>query len=113
MSTFFLLAGSAHLSAPPCPDETAGPTAASAHAGQMGSGQTGSGQLSRGLSGTSSTTGPPETASQDATMTVRSAINKKNLRELSLRTVLKVADLAKAFPDNWEAMAENTVLQRA
>ena len=40
-------------------------------------------------------------------------INKKNLRELSLRTVLKVADLAKAFPDNWEAMAENTVLQRA
>ena len=39
-------------------------------------------------------------------------INKKNLRELSLRTVLKVADLAKAFPDNWEAIAENTVLQR-
>jgi hypothetical protein len=39
-------------------------------------------------------------------------INKKNLRELSLRTVLKVADLAKAFPNNWEAMAENTVLQR-
>ena len=40
-------------------------------------------------------------------------INKKNLRELSLRTVLKVADLAKAFPNNWEAMAENTVLRRA
>ena len=40
-------------------------------------------------------------------------INKKNLRELSLRTVLKVADLAKAFPTNWEAMAENTVLRRA
>ena len=39
-------------------------------------------------------------------------INKKNLRELSLRTVLKVADLAKAFPNNWEEMAENTVLQR-
>ena len=35
-------------------------------------------------------------------------INKKNLR-----TVLKVADLAKAFPSNWEAMAENTVLRRA
>ena len=32
-------------------------------------------------------------------------INKKNLRELSLRTVLKIADLAKAFPSNWEAMA--------
>ena len=40
-------------------------------------------------------------------------INKKNLRELSLRTVLKIADLAKAFPTNWEAMAENTVLRRA
>lgn len=38
--------------------------------------------------------------------------NKKKLRELSLRTVLKVADLAKAFPDRWEAMAENTVLRR-
>ena len=40
-------------------------------------------------------------------------INKSKLRELSLRTVLKVADLAKAFPSNWEAMAESTVLQRA
>ena len=39
-------------------------------------------------------------------------INKKKLRELSLRTVLKVADLAKAFPDKWEAMAENTVMKR-
>ena len=40
-------------------------------------------------------------------------INKKKLRELSLRTVLKIADLAKAFPDRWEAMAENTVMRRA
>jgi hypothetical protein len=40
-------------------------------------------------------------------------INKKRLRELSLRTVLKVADLAKAFPTKWEAMAENTVMRRA
>ncbi len=39
--------------------------------------------------------------------------NKNKLRELSLRTVLKVADLAKAFPDRWEAMAENTVMRRA
>ncbi len=39
-------------------------------------------------------------------------INKKRLRELSLRTVLKVADLAKAFPLKWEAMAENTVMKR-
>jgi hypothetical protein len=37
-------------------------------------------------------------------------INKKRLRELSLRTVLKVAELAVAFPDRWEAMAENTVM---
>ena len=39
-------------------------------------------------------------------------INKGQLRELSLRTVLKVADLAVAFPDKWEAMAENTVMRR-
>jgi len=39
--------------------------------------------------------------------------NKKRLRELSLRTVLKVADLAKAYPDRWEAMAENTVMARS
>ena len=37
--------------------------------------------------------------------------NKARLRELSLRTVLKVADLAKAFPTKWEAMAENTVMK--
>ena len=40
-------------------------------------------------------------------------INKKRLRELSLRSVLKVADLAKAFPTKWEAMAENTVMKRS
>ena len=40
-------------------------------------------------------------------------INKGRLRELSLRTVLKVADLAVAFPDKWEAVAENTVMRRA
>ena len=39
-------------------------------------------------------------------------INKKRLRELSLRTVLKVADLAIAFPDRWESYAENTVMRR-
>ena len=39
--------------------------------------------------------------------------NKTKLRELSLRTVLKLADLAKAFPQKWEAMAENTVMKRA
>jgi hypothetical protein len=40
-------------------------------------------------------------------------INKNRLRELSLRTVLKVADLAVSFPDKWEAFAENTVMRRA
>ena len=39
-------------------------------------------------------------------------MNKNRLRELSLRTVLKVADLAVAFPTKWEAMAENTVMKR-
>lgn len=39
-------------------------------------------------------------------------VNRAKLRELSLRTVLKVADLAKAFPDRWETMAENTVMKR-
>jgi hypothetical protein len=40
-------------------------------------------------------------------------INKGRLRELSLRTVLKVADLAVSFPDRWESYAENTVMRRA
>ena len=39
--------------------------------------------------------------------------NKSRLRELSLRTVLKVADLAIAFPKDWSAYAENTVMRRA
>jgi hypothetical protein len=38
--------------------------------------------------------------------------NRAKLRELSLRTVLKVADLRKSFPSNWEAMAEVTVMKR-
>ena len=38
--------------------------------------------------------------------------NRARLREISLRTVLKVADLVRAFPDRWEAMAENTVMKR-
>ena len=37
--------------------------------------------------------------------------NARQLREVSLRTVLKVADLAKAFPDQWEDMATSTVLK--
>ena len=36
---------------------------------------------------------------------------KRQLREVSLRTVLKIADLAKAFPENWKDMAKQTVLK--
>ena len=38
--------------------------------------------------------------------------NKEKMRELSLRTVLKVADLRQSFPNNWQAMAEVTVMKR-
>jgi hypothetical protein len=38
--------------------------------------------------------------------------NRARLRELSLRTVLKVADLRKSFAANWQAMAEVTVMRR-
>lgn len=38
--------------------------------------------------------------------------NVKRLRELSLRTVLKIADLRKSFPGNWASMAEVTVMRR-
>lgn len=37
---------------------------------------------------------------------------RAKMRELSLRTVLKVADLRKSFPNNWKAMAEVTVMKR-
>lgn len=37
---------------------------------------------------------------------------KDQLRELSLRTVLKVADLAKMKPIGWERLAETTVIKR-
>ena len=39
--------------------------------------------------------------------------NRAKMRELSLRTVLKVADLRKSFPSNWKAMAEVTVMKGA
>jgi len=35
------------------------------------------------------------------------------MRELSLRTVLKVADLRKSFPTNWQNMAKVTVMRGA
>ena len=39
--------------------------------------------------------------------------NKKKLRELSLRTVLKIADLKKSMPSNWRAVAEVTCMRRS
>ena len=38
--------------------------------------------------------------------------NKKKLRELSLRMVLKLADLRKSFPDRWASVAEVTCMRR-
>jgi hypothetical protein len=39
--------------------------------------------------------------------------NTHRVRELSLRTVLKMADLCVSFPDKWRAVAESTVMRRA
>lgn len=39
--------------------------------------------------------------------------NKKKLRELSLRMVLKLADLRKSMPSNWRAVAEVTCMRRS
>jgi hypothetical protein len=39
--------------------------------------------------------------------------NRAKMRELSLRTVLKVADLRKSFATNWKGMAEVTVMRGA
>ena len=39
--------------------------------------------------------------------------NQDKLRELSLRMVLKIADLRKSFPKNWESMAKTTCMRRA
>jgi hypothetical protein len=38
--------------------------------------------------------------------------NRAKMRELSLRTVLKIADLRKSFSTNWKSMAEVTVMKR-
>jgi len=39
--------------------------------------------------------------------------NKDKLRELSLRMVLKLADLRKSFPKTWTSMAKTTCMKRA
>jgi hypothetical protein len=38
--------------------------------------------------------------------------NKKKLRELSLRMVLKIADLRVSFPDRWQSIAGMTCMRR-
>jgi hypothetical protein len=38
-------------------------------------------------------------------------VNKGRMRELSLRMVLKVADLRKSLPSNWKATAEVTCMR--
>ena len=38
--------------------------------------------------------------------------HKDQMRELSLRSVLKIADLRRGFPANWQAMARTTVMKR-
>jgi len=38
--------------------------------------------------------------------------NRERLRKLSLRSVLKIADLARAYPDRWRKMSEVTVMRR-
>ena len=38
--------------------------------------------------------------------------NQAKLRELSLRMVLKIADLRKSFPKTWKAMAQTTCMRR-
>ena len=39
--------------------------------------------------------------------------NTARLRELSLRTVLKIADLAASFPDKWRAVADMTCMRNS
>ena len=38
-------------------------------------------------------------------------VNKKKMRELSLRMVLKVADLRKSMPSNWQSVATVTCMR--
>jgi hypothetical protein len=50
----------------------------------------------------------PETEQQIVEFVVE---HQRRLREISLRTVLKVADLAKAFPNTWQETATHTILK--
>lgn len=39
--------------------------------------------------------------------------NQERLREMSLRMALKIADLRRSFPDNWQRLAETTCMKSA
>jgi hypothetical protein len=51
------------------------------------------------------------TAEQEAELVNFVDANKKRLRELSLRTVLKAADLIKSFPAKWQRVAEVSLMR--
>jgi hypothetical protein len=51
------------------------------------------------------------TAEQEAELVEFVDANKKRLRELSLRTVLKAADLIKSFPTKWQRVAEVSLMR--
>jgi DNA-binding NarL/FixJ family response regulator len=50
-------------------------------------------------------------AEQEAELVEFVDANKKRLRELSLRTVLKTADLIKSFPAKWQRVAEVSLMR--
>jgi hypothetical protein len=51
------------------------------------------------------------TTEQEAELVEFVDTNKKRLRELSLRTVLKAADLIKSFPSKWQRVAEVSLMR--
>jgi DNA-binding NarL/FixJ family response regulator len=51
------------------------------------------------------------TAEQEAELVEFVDSNKRRLRELSLRTVLKTADLIKSFPAKWQRVAEVSLMR--
>ena len=53
----------------------------------------------------------PEVAKDEVVAFIKE--HRATMRELSLRTVLKVADLRKSFPSNWQNMAKVTVMKGA
>jgi hypothetical protein len=51
------------------------------------------------------------TTEQEAELVEFIDVNKRRLRELSLRTVLKAADLIKSFPQRWQRVAEVSLMR--